>query len=147
MKIILEDVQNEETEVIIRGNLADSKVQRIISLIKDGNVSSRLIVFDDSKELLTDIKDIYMFEVRERKVFASTSGGKFQCKYSLSEIIALFRNQGMVQIGKSLLVNVRHVKSLEAEFSGNYVVTLRNDEKLIASRFYMKEFRNAILEV
>ncbi len=146
MKITLEDVPGTETEVIIRGNIADNKVQHIIALLKSSNVSSKLIVYDESTEVLTDITEVYYFETTDRKTWAITKKGKYMCKYTLSEISAMFRTQGIVQIGKSILVNIHHVSSLSAEFSGNYVVSLSDGSKLLASRFYMKEFRNAIME-
>ncbi len=146
MKITLEDIPGNETEVIIRGNIADSKVQHIIALLKSSNVSSKLIVYDESTEVLIDINEVYYFETTDRKAWVVTEKGKYICKYTLSEISAMFRSHGIVQIGKSLLVNIHHVSSLSAEFSGNYIVSLSNESSLLASRFYMKEFRNAIME-
>ena len=147
MKIILEDSTNEELEIIIRGDISNKNVAHIISLLKGSNVTSKIILFDDSKEILVDISDIAYFEVINRKNFAKISNGKYICKYSLAEISTMFKKHGITQIAKSILVNVNHVKSLEAEFSGKYIINLKNNEKLIASRFYMKDFKNAIMEV
>ncbi len=146
MKITLEDVPGNETEVIIRGNIADSNVQHIVALLKSSNISSKLIVYDNSTEVLIDIAEIYYFEITDRKTWTVTKKGKYLCKYTLSEVSTMFRSQGIVQIGKSILVNIHHVISLSAEFSGNYIVRLSDESKLLASRFYMKEFRNAIME-
>ena len=147
MKIKLEDIESNEIEVIIRGNIADEKIQHIVSLLKSNSTTTKILLQDDEKEILTDIVDILYFETIERKVYASTSNDKLICRYSLSEISSMFKSRGITQIGKSLLVNVNHVKSLESEFSGNYVITLKNDQKLVVSRFYMKDFRNLIMEV
>ncbi len=146
MKIILEDVDTAVTEVTIRGNIADPKVQHILSLLKDSQVSSKIFLFQENTEILVDIADIYYFEVLDRKTFATTQQGKFLCKHTLSELLTLFKRHGITQIAKSVLVNVRHVTSLEAEFSGNYTANLKNDDTLVASRFYMKTFREAIME-
>ncbi len=147
MKIILEDVDSQELEVTIKGNLADDKVQQIITLLKSNSITSHLILFDENREVLTKIRDICYFEVVDRKTIAVTSSDQFLCKYTLTELVGLLKQQGIVQIGKSLLVNVHHVKSLEAEFSGNYVTLLHQGTKLIISRFYMKEFRSVLKEV
>ncbi len=146
MKIILEDVKNEEPEITIKGDISDSKIQHILTLLKSSSVSTRIIVFDDGKEVLMGIADISHFTVSERRVLAVCGEHKYVCKYTLAEILSMFKNQGVCQISKGILVNVHHVKSLEAEFSGNYVVMLKSGERLLASRFYMKDFRNSIME-
>ncbi len=147
MKIKLEDIESDEIEVIVRGNIADEKIQHIISLLKSNSITTKILLQDEEKEILTDIIEVLYFEIIERKVYANTLNSKLICKYSLSEISSMFKSRGITQIGKSLLVNINHVKSLEAEFSGNYIVTLKNNQKLLVSRFYMKDFRNTIMEV
>lgn len=147
MKITLEDTNSEEVEVIIRGNIASDGVQRLISLIKSTSTTTKIILFDENKEVLVQVCDILYFEIDGRKVVAAAKQGKLTSRHTLSEISALFKNQGICQINKGQLVNTKHVKSLEAEFSGNYVITLANREKLVVSRFYMKEFRKSIMEV
>ncbi len=146
MKIILEDSTNEEIEIIIKGNVASTKVQHLLSLLKQSNVSTKIIVFEDSKEILINVSEIHYFSVESRKIYGIIGKNKYLCKQNLSDILSLFKNQGICQISKSLLVNINFVKSLEAEFSGNYTVMLKDGSKLTASRFYMKEFRNAIME-
>lgn len=147
MKIKLEDADLPEIEITIKGDISDKSVQHILTMLKSSSITTKIILLDDTKEVLTDVADILYFEVSDRKIYAKTLQGKYLCRHSLSEITSLFKSQGITQIGKSILVNVHHVKYLEAEFSGNYIVTLEGDNKLIVSRFYMKEFRNAITEV
>ncbi len=146
MKIVLEDSDNKEIEITIKGDITSEKVGHIISLLKSSNISSKIIVFDEEREMLLNISNIYYFEIIDRRTFAITNNGRYICKYTLMELFSLFKSQGIVQIGKSVLVNINHIKSLEAEFSGNYVVNLSNNEKVIASRFFMKDFRKAIME-
>ncbi len=145
MKIKLEDADIEEIEITIKGNLAKKEVQQLISVLKESKITSKILLIDEEKEMLADINEILYFEISDRKTIAHTINGQFICRYSLAEILDLFKNQGIVQIGKSLLVNIKYVKFLEAEFSGNYVITLENNIKLMVSRFFMKEFRKAIL--
>ena len=50
-----------------------------------------------------------------------------------------------VQINKSVIVNINCVKSIQAEFSGNYRIKLKNrKESLTISRKYFKEFKDRI---
>ncbi len=146
MKIILEDHISDEVEILIRGDISSKTVQHILALLKSTSLTSKIILYDDTKEVLYDIKEIIYFEVIDRKTYARTHTKRYICKYNLQEILAMFKRQGIQQVGKSILVNTSHVLSLEAEFSGNYTTYLSNDEKIIVSRFYMKEFRKAIME-
>ncbi len=145
MKIKLEDADISEIEITIRGNLADKNIQHLISVLKENKLTSKILLFAEEKEILVDAGDILYFEVQERKTFAQTINGRYLCRHTLQEILSLFNNQGIVQISKSSLVNIKYVKFLESEFSGNYIITLKNDEKLMVSRFFMKDFRKAIL--
>ncbi len=147
MKIKLEDADIDEIEITIRGNIKDKTVSDLVSILKENKIASKIILFDEEKEILADIKEVLYFEISNRKTYASLENKKLLSKYSLSEILSLFSNQGIIQISKSLLVNINHVKSLEAEFSGNYLITLKGDEKLVVSRLYMKEFRKAIMRL
>ncbi len=147
MKITLEHIDNIEPEITIKGDITNKNIQHILSMLKSNNVSSKIILYIDETELFTDISDIIYFEVQDRKTFATTDKQKYLCKQTLTDILLLFNNHGITQISKSVLVNVHHVSALNAEFSGNYIATLDNGEKLLVSRFYMKTFRNAIMEI
>ncbi len=146
MKITLQHLDDIETEIIIKGNVATNEVQQIIALLNNSSVSSKIVLYDTETEIFADITEVHYFEIIDRKSFAITAKGKYICKHTLGEISALYKKQGIAQINKSTLVNVKHVKSLAAEFSGNYTVNITNGEQLIVSRFYMKAFRNSILE-
>ncbi len=146
MKIILEDTKNSEIEIVIKGDILDSKVQHIISLLSESSVSSKIILYDDLTEVLMDISEISYFEVVARKTFAVANNKRYVTRNNLAELLSLFGGYGICQIGKSVIVNINHVKSLEAEFSGNYTIRLKNGEKIIASRFYMKNFRKMVME-
>ncbi len=147
MRIILEEVNSDDIEVTIKGNLASDEILYLITLLKTNKITSKIILLNNNVEIIEDIQNIIYFEVCNRKTYAITINGRYVCRYSLNEIYTLFKTRGIQQISKSILVNIHHVKSLEAEFSGNYLVTLVGDYHLIISRFYMKDFRKVIMEV
>lgn len=147
MKLTIEETNCDEIEVIVKGKINNPKVQTLISFINTISVSSKVILWDDEKEILTNLSEIYYFTTHNRHICAKTMNQQLICKYTLNELSKIFENYGITQISKSTLVNVHHIKSLEAEFSGNYLITLSNGEKIMASRFYMKNLRKAIMEV
>ena len=68
--------------------------------------------------------------------------------HKLYELAGMGYRHGFVQINRSVLVNVRAVESVAAEFSGNYTAYLRDGKtRLTISRKYMKAFRNYVMEV
>ena len=68
---------------------------------------------------------------------------KFDCpKERLKEILSAF---SFAQINKSTLVNINFVKSIQAEFSGNYLIKLKDSKDVLTvSRKYFKEFKDQI---
>lgn len=147
MKLIIEEANCDDIEVTIKGKIKSPKVQKLISFIKTISGSSKLILWDDKKEVVTNIREIYYFTTYNRHIYAKISTHRLICKYTLSEILTIFESYGIKQISKSTVININHIKSLEAEFSGNYLITMDNGEKIIVSRFYMKNLRKAIMEV
>jgi DNA-binding LytR/AlgR family response regulator len=78
-------------------------------------------------------------------VFAYTKADAYEVKQKLYEIKALLSAQTFAQINKSVIVNINCVKSIQAEFSGNYRIKLKNrKESLTISRKYFKEFKDRI---
>ncbi len=146
MKITLEDINSEDIEIIIRGDISSSQVNHIVNLLKSTSITTKIMLLDEDREILSDIAQIMYFETNNRKVVAQTTSGSYYCGYTLSQLLDMFKSHNIAQIGKGLLVNISYVKSLEAEFSGNYTLTLKNGEKLLISRFYMKDFRKAIMD-
>lgn len=76
----------------------------------------------------------------------STTDRKFCDKRKkLYEIKQLLNARSFAQINKSVIVNINCVKSIQAEFSGNYRLKLKNrKETLTISRKYFKEFKDQI---
>ena len=66
---------------------------------------------------------------------------------SVEQLAEGLYNKGFVQISKGVIVNSAAVTSVAAEFSGNYVVHLKDQTNLSLSRKYVKQFRKYILEV
>lgn len=129
MKLTIEETNCDEIEVVIKGKINSPKVQTLISLINTISVSSKLILRDEEKEILTNLGEIYYFTTQNRHTYAKTISHQLVCKYTLSELLTIFENYGITQISKSTLVNVHHIKALEAEFSGNYLITLDSGNK------------------
>ncbi len=144
MKIKLESAELPETEVIIRGDVTSEEVVSLLQLLKKRN-SGKLILYKEEEQYIMDADDIVYVEVSDNKVYAYTKQDTYEAKQKLYEIKELLGGRSFAQINKSVIVNINCVKSIQAEFSGNYRLKLKNrKESLTISRKYFKEFRDRI---
>ena len=145
MKIKLESAELPETEVIIRGDVSSEEVVSLLQLLKKRN-SGKLILYKEEEQYIVDAGEIVYVEVSDNKVYAYTKQDTYEAKQKLYEIKDLLGGRSFAQINKSVIVNINCVKSIQAEFSGNYRIKLKNrKESLTISRKYFKEFKDRIL--
>ena len=144
MKIILEPAQIPETEIIIRGDTTSEEVISILQVISKKN-SGRLLLYQEEEQFLTDPAEIVFAEVTENRVNVYTRDSVYEAKAKLYELKEQLETAGFVQISKSTIVNIAYVRSIQAEFSGNYRIRLKHrKEVLTLSRKYFKDFKNRI---
>ncbi len=144
LKIYLESAALPETEVIIRGDVTSDEVVSLLQLLKKRN-SGKLILYKEEEQYIVDADEIVFVEVNGSKLYAYTGLETYEAKQKLYELKELLSAQSFVQINKSTIVNINCVKSIQAEFSGNYRVKLKNrKESLTISRKYFKEFKDRI---
>lgn len=144
MKVKLESAELPETEVIIRGDVTSEEVVSLLQLLKKRN-SGKLILYKEEEQYIMDADEIVYVEVSDNKVYAYTKQDTYEAKQKLYEIKELLGGRSFAQINKSVIVNINCVKSIQAEFSGNYRLKLKSrKESLTISRKYFKEFRDRI---
>ncbi len=144
MKIKLESAELPETEVIIRGDVTSDEVASLLQLLKKRN-SGKLILYKEEEQCIVDANEIVFVEVSGSKVYAHTKQETYEVKQKLYELKELLSAYAFAQINKSVIVNINCVKSIQAEFSGNYRIKLKNrKESLTISRKYFKEFKDRI---
>lgn len=144
MKIKLESAELPETEVIIRGDVASEEVISLLQMLKKRN-TGKIILYKEEEQYIVSADEIVFVEVIGSKVYAYTKTETYEAKQKLYEVKDLLSAQTFAQINKSVIVNINCVKSIQAEFSGNYRVKLKNrKETLTISRKYFKEFKDRI---
>lgn len=144
MKIKLESADLPETEVVIRGDVTSEEVVSLLQLLKKRN-SGKLILYKEEELYIVDADEIVYIEVSGNKVYAYTKQDTYEAKQKLYEVKEMLDGRSFAQINKSVIVNINYVKSIQAEFSGNYRIKLKNrKESLTISRKYFKEFKDCI---
>jgi len=144
LKIKLESAELPETEVIVRGDVTSEEVVSLLQLLKKRN-SGKLILYKEEEQHIVDADEIVFVEVSDNRVCAYTKQDTYEAKQKLYEVKEMLGGRSFAQINKSVIVNINCVKSIQAEFSGNYRLKLKNrKESLTISRKYFKEFKDRI---
>jgi len=145
MKITLEPSNLKETEIVIRGNISSHEVESLISFLNNKSSCSKLVLFKEDEQYFVDPKDVIYFEAKEGKLIVTTAQGIYSTNQKLYELKDALFPLPFAQINKSIVVNIEFVKSVSAEFSGNYSLKLKERKEILTiSRKYMKEFKNKI---
>lgn len=144
MKITLEPANLQETEVIIKGDVSSAEVAALLQMLGKKN-SGKLILFKEDEQFVVDTAEIVFAETFDSKVSVYTQNDVFEAKQKLYELMETLKAFSFAQINKSTIVNIDSVKSIQAEFSGNYCIKLKNrKEVLTVSRNYFKKFKESI---
>jgi len=144
MKIILEQADLPEVEVVIRGDVAGPEVSQLLRRL-GGKTTVRLVAYREEEQFLLDASEIVYLETAGSRVNVHTGTETYESRQKLWELAEQLGHQSFVQVSKSTIVNLDFVKSIQAEFSGNYLIKLKNrKEKLTLSRKYFREFRDRI---
>ena len=144
MKITLDPANLQETEVIIRGDVASPEVAALLQFLGKKN-SGRVLLYKEDEQFPVDASEIVYVETADSRVKVVTSSDTYEAKLKLYELKQMLENAHFAQISKSTIVNIDFVKSIQAEFSGNYLIKLKDrKEMLTISRKYFKEFKNKI---
>ena len=147
MKITLEQSDSPELEVVIRGDLTDPAIPQMVAAINRFGGMSKLFLYAEDREYIHRVEEIDYFEAQDDRVYAHLGKRALEVRKKLYELAEGLYAKGFVQISKGVVVNTASVASVAAEFSGNYVLHLKDQTRLSLSRKYVKQFRQYILEV
>ena len=147
MKITLEQSDSPELEVVIRGDLTDPAIPQMVAALNRFGGMSKLFLYAEDREYIHRVEEIDYFEAQDDRVYAHLGKRALKVRKKLYELAEGLYAKGFVQISKGVVVNTASVASVAAEFSGNYVLHLKDQTRLSLSRKYVKQFRQYILEV
>ena len=87
---------------------------------------------------------IYYFERVDDKIFAYTKGQEYQVAVTLKEVEERLKRHGFFRCNKSFVVNIDHIASVQSQLGNRIDAKLDNQEHIIISRRYVKEFRELL---
>lgn len=136
---LVEDKQLEESLIDITYNRYDRRIQRIVDMVETNKV--QLEGKMDSSEYKVESFDICYIESVDNTSFLYTESEVFESKEKLYALEKRLKNTSFVRISKSTLLNMDYLKSVQPIKHYRLEANLKNKEKLIINRHYVKEVK------
>ena len=106
---------------------------------------SQIIGYGENKEVYQiELDQILYFEAVGELVFAYTKTQMYEIKMRLYQIEEATKQNMILRVSKSFLVNIRKIKSVRPALNGRFIATMINGEEVLISRQYAKEVSEAI---
>ena len=139
MRVEQRQVNDQPLTVIVEYPEYDRTVERLVSRIKDLNIS--FTGKADGKTFSIDIPDIYYIENVERKIFLYSKKDIYRFDGTMSDIDSAIADTDLVRISRTCFMNVSHLKEIMQMKNSHLEAVLDNGEKLIVSRKYLKDIK------
>ena len=142
--IIKEELNSalEELEVVIRHNQEDEMVKRIRGALEA--LDAHLIVQDEKGKKRVHIADIYYLESVDKKTFVYCQDSVYTTDLRLYQVLEELEGKGFIQISKSMILNIHMLESVTSLLNRRLEITLKNGEKIIATRKYIESIKHAL---
>ena len=142
MKIIIEELQNDEEEQIsIKCRNMTPEILKILDSFKAQNV---LIAYSGNEIHRVDSSSIYYIETVDDRSFLYCDNNVYESKSKLYELEEKLSGNDFLRISKSVIVNLGKIKKLVPALSGRFEAVLMNDLKVIISRQYVNELKRKL---
>lgn len=130
-----------ETEVTITCSIISPELQKIIDSLRamDFTLSGR----KEESWYRIPVEKIFYIDSVDGRTFIYCSGSCFESKAKLFELEEQLRNMSFLRISKNTIVNLRALKHARPLELAKMELMLKNGEKLIVTRHYVGDFKNA----
>lgn len=144
MKVIKRKTSSSKENTIIMEYLEwTEELEDICNYIKGRR--NQIVGYGENKEVYQiDLDQILYFEAVGELVFAYTKTQIYEVKMRLYQIEEATKQNMIIRVSKSFLVNIRKIKSVRPALNGRFIATMINGEEVLISRQYAKEVSEAI---
>ena len=127
---------------------AVNKNERVISLLRyldKYNQKNRSLIPIKTEDRILTIKQTELIKVEVTKNILSfyTKSDVIQTNGRLYQVLTRL-NENFVQVSKHAIINLNHLLSLEAGFTGNMIAKLNFDQRADVSRKYLPELERRL---
>ena len=142
MRVRFEQVDSREKErALICAMEKSADILSAMDLLENG--SGGISVTKDRSTYFCKLTQIYYIESVDKRTYVYTKADCYESRdrlYELEEKLGAY----FVRISKSMIVNLRKIRKVNAEPGGRMVAVLLNEERVIISRSYVKEIKRRL---
>ncbi|MCR4930234.1 MAG: LytTR family transcriptional regulator DNA-binding domain-containing protein [Lachnospiraceae bacterium] len=131
----------EKEEALIKAQSNTDDIKAAIELLEGGKRKIPLI--QNGETVLLETTLFYYIESVDKRTFVYTKDDCYESKlrlYELEETLGTF----FLRISKSMIVNLKKIKTVKSDLSGRMEATMLNGEKIVISRNYVKEIKRRL---
>lgn len=147
MKVTFEKVLNtEEEEALIRAVEITEEIKSAKELLENNCHSIPVTETSDEasgETVMLGTDKIYYTESVDKRTYVYTKEKCYETRYRLYELEELF-NSNFLRCSKSLIINIRKIRSVKSELNGRMVAVMLNGEQTVISRSYVKELKKKL---
>ena len=115
--------------------------EKVLTLINTMN--TKIIGYKRDKKYFIQIESIYYIELIDKKTFINTKEECYESPLWLYQIEEQL-DQQFIRVNKSTILNMKYIKSLKADIGSRIIVYLDNQDQVLVSRTYAKEFKKRL---
>ena len=115
--------------------------EKVLTLINTMN--TKIIGYKRDKKYFIKIESIYYIELIDKKTFIYTKEECYESPLWLYQIEEQL-DQQFIRVNKSTILNMKYIKSLKADIGSRIIVYLDNQDQVLVSRTYAKEFKKRL---
>ncbi len=134
------DIEELHIEITCRNITPD--IEKIAAMLR--MMDKKLTCKRENQIFIISVNDVLYIEAVDRKCFLYTKDYYYETDFKLYELEEELSNSGFFRISKSMIINLRDVKSLKAEFNRRLLVNMCNGEQIIVSRQYADKLKRKL---
>ena len=142
MKVVFNIIsKNEEESAVINAAELTDSIKTAISLLENGEAV--IVGYKDGEKCSLSVSRIYYIESVDDKSFVYTKNDCYEVRYKLYELEDTL-DRRFLRVSKSMICNIRKIRSVKASENARMKATLLNDETIMISRNYVKDLKKRL---
>ena len=142
MKVVFNSIsKNEEESAVINAAELTDSIKTAISLLENGEAV--IVGYKDGEKCSLSVSRIYYIESVDDKSFVYTKNDCYEVRYKLYELEDTL-DRRFLRVSKSMICNIRKIRSVKAAENARMKATLLNDETIMISRNYVKDLKKRL---
>lgn len=132
----------QEPEVVINCSVQNEEVQQIARVLNSVQLTLPGRRQGELKRI--SLHDILYIESVDSKTYLYTADQVYETDAPLYRLEQQLCGYSFFRVSKAFIINLNRVASVKPEFGSRLILTMDNLEKIIVSRTYAKNIKNAL---